>query len=134
MAYDGWGDYLADGMKTQSNHPIDRFVRRFVKNMLTEFALPWLGDCLTKYSEAEFHQKMAEGFDFIGDWRLNHGRKFSAFMMGAKRMKNKFDFDVDEITNKIIVLLNQAGWTVYQGEYVKLYNTISAVKDMIYST
>lgn len=132
MAYDGWGDYLADGMKTQSNHPIDRFVRRFVKNMLTEFALPWLGDCLTKYSEAEFHQKMAEGFDFISDWQLNHKYKYSMFIKGARRMRNKFEFDVNDITSRVVQLLNQAGWQVYDFEYNNLWVTINNVKASIY--
>jgi hypothetical protein len=48
-------------------------------------------------------------------------------------MKDSFNFDVDEITGRVIMLLAAKGWTVYDWEAVKLKETIQKVKEEIYS-
>ena len=131
MSEEETAGYLAEGVN-KKGHPLDRFVKRVVTNILIHYAVPWLTECLSKYSNADFHQKMMLGFDFISDWKMNHPERYEKFIKGAKKMKDSFNFDVDEITNRIVLLLGSKGWIVYDWEAGRLRQTIYQVKLEIY--
>lgn len=127
-------NYLAGAVNTKQ-HPLDRFTDKLVTNLLHKLAIPWLVSCLEKYSEEEFHMRMADPyFDFIDDWYSNHPKKYNAFIKGAKKMRHRFTFDVQGITSRVIfVIESKSGWKVYDYEVPKLRDTIMRVGEEIYS-
>lgn len=122
---------LTDSVK-KDGHALDIFVKKIVSSLLSEFAIPWLVDCLEKYSEKDFHDRMADPmFDFVNDWQTNHSRKFKAFMMGARRMRHAYDFNSDVITARVAAILKEHGWTIHDNEYIRLWHTMQQLKMMI---
>ena len=134
MSDDNISNYLAGGVDSKA-HPLDRFTHKVVTNLLMRGAIPWLVSCLEKYTEEEFHMRMADPyFDFIDDWWSHHPKRYEAFIRGAKKMRHRFNFDVAAITDRVIFVLGQkAGWTVYPQEVNKLRDTIQRVGEEIYS-
>ena len=130
-----------------SGHSFDAGLRQNMnpvfKWAIRKIMIPWLERCLLKYSEDEFHQKMYghyfvdgkryEGFDFIADWYRNHPRKFSAFMRIARKERDKLSFSIDDEVNRLVLVLNKHGWTVYDEERTGLYQAILRLHNMIYS-
>ncbi len=133
MSDDRLADYLA-GAAQPGTHALDRFTHRVITNLLMHYCIPWLAHCLTTYSEADFHARMLDpSFDFISDWRLNHADRYPKFVAGARRLRHRFRFDVDAITERVATSIStQAGWQIYPFEYLILHSTISRVKDEIY--
>ena len=124
---------LTDSIQKDS-HALDIFVRKVVSSMLSEFCIPWLVSCLEKYSEEDFHKRMADPlFDFISDRETNHHKKFKAFMIGARRMRHTYDFNSQVITTQVIKILTEHGWTIHETEHVRLYYTMESLKQMIES-
>ena len=41
MSDDKISDYMAEGVGSKQ-HPLDRFVKRFVKSVINSFVIPWL--------------------------------------------------------------------------------------------
>lgn len=116
----------------KDNHPLDLFVKRVVGGVLSEFVVPWLVDCLQKYDESEFHSRMLdESWDFIGDWKQNHPKKFKAFIFGARRLRYAYDFDAKAITEQIVQILEDNGWKINETETIQLYYTAQSIKQMI---
>ena len=116
----------------KEGHPLDLFVKRVVGGVLAEFVVPWLVECLQKYSEEDFHQKMRDNtWDFINDWQQNHHKKFKAFIFGAKRLKYAYDFDSKAITKQVVTILEKNGWTIEENETVRLYWTAEEIRQMI---
>ena len=124
------GDYLSAGF--HQKHPLDKFVSNVVNKILTNYVVPWLCECLAKYSEAEFHQKMSQNFDFIQDWELNHPKRYNMFIHGGRKFKNRVNFDTDEILSRVVTILENNGWVVYPQEINKLRYTIHQVRMQIY--
>ena len=125
------GDYLSAGF--HKTHPLDRFVSNVVNKILTNYVVPWLCECLVKYSESEFHMKMSQNFDFIQDWQINHPKRYHMFIRGGRKFKNRVNFDTDEILSRVVTILEQNGWHVYPNEINKLRYTINQVRMSIYS-
>jgi hypothetical protein len=122
------------GAIQKDGHALDMFVRKVVSSMLSEFCIPWLVSCLEKYSEDDFHKRMNDQmFDFINDWQTNHHKKFKAFMIGARRMRHAYDFNSEIITARVVVVLTEHGWTIYENEYIRLYHTMQQLKNLIES-
>lgn len=122
-------NYLSSGFKAK--HPLDTFVSRIVNRILMDYLTPWLVECLEKYSNEDFHQKMAANFDFIADWKLNHPRRYSMFIKGGRRFRNRIDFDKAAILERVVKILMNNGWTVYPEEVFKLGKTIRTVMQEI---
>lgn len=131
---DDIANYLASAAGTKQ-HPLDRFTNKIVTNLLMRYCIPWLASCLEKYTEEEFHMRMADiYFDFIDDWYSNHPGKYNAFIKGAKKMRHRFTYDPEAITQRVIFILeNRGGWHVYDYEVPKLRDTILRVGEEIYS-
>ena len=125
-------EYMASGVESKI-HPLDKFVKRFVKSVINSFVVPWLASCLQKYSESDFHARMADpNFDFINDWETNHPDKYPNFIRKAQKLKHNIDFNEEEVTNRVVGILNAQGWMVYGHERDKLYSTVCRVKGEIY--
>lgn len=124
---------LTDSIKKDS-HALDIFVKKIVNSILVDMAIPWLVDCLEKYSEEDFHKKMNDPlFDFINDWETNHHKKFKAFLIGARRMRHAYDFNSQVITKRVSEILQNHGWTIRENEYIRLYVTMEQLRGMIES-
>ena len=67
-------------------------------------------------------------FDFINDWEVNHPKKFKAFLIGARRLRYAYDFDSQEITKRVVTILQDNGWTIGENEYMRLYFTMEALR------
>lgn len=134
MTSDDITNYLA-GAADNNQHPLDRFTKKIVTNLLSRYCVPWLVSCLEKYSETEFHMRMSDPyFDFIDDWYSNHPKKYNTFIAVAKKMRHRFNYDVAAITERVIFVLGQkAGWQVYDYEKTKLWDTVQRVGEEIYS-
>lgn len=116
----------------KDNHPLDLFVKKVVGGVLSEFVVPWLVECLQKYDETDFHQKMADqSWDFIDDWKANHHRKFKAFIFGARRLRYAYDFDSKAITEQVVKILGDNGWSVNDTENIQLYFTCESIRQLI---
>ena len=131
---DRLAEYLA-GAAQPGTHALDRFTHKVITNLLMHYCIPWLAHCLSSYSEAEFHAKMMDpSWDFITDWKINHADKYPRFINGARRLRHRFTFDVDAITERVVGSIRmQAGWQVYPYEYIILRDTIERVKGEIYA-
>lgn len=124
---------LTEAVK-KDGHALDLFVRKIVNSILVEMAIPWLVECLQKYSEEDFHKRMADQmFDFVNDWETNHPRKFKAFMLGARKMRHAYDFNSQIITERVVIILKDHGWTIHENEYIRLYFTMEQLRSMIES-
>lgn len=124
------GEYLSQGF--HKTHPLDRFVSGVVNKILTNYVVPWLVECLSKYTEIDFHIKMSQNFDFISDWQINHPKKYNMFIRGGRKFKERVRFDTDEILARVVTILENNGWTVYPSEMNKLRYTIQQVRMQIY--
>src|SRR4051812_1032534 len=124
MTDDNLSEFMTEGVNSKL-HPLDKFVKRFVKSIIHSFVVPWLASCLSKYSEQDFHTRMQDQtFDFINDWKTNHPDKYPNFIKKAQKLKHNIDFNEDEVTARIVSILNAQGWQVYEYERVKLYQTV----------
>lgn len=125
--------YLSSAVQP-GQHALDKFTQKVVTNLLMYYCIPWLASCLTRYSEADFHAKMADPtWDFITDWQVNHGERFDKFIKGARRLRHRFVFDVDAITERVAGSIQmKAGWRIFPFEYLILHDTISRVRNQIY--
>jgi len=116
----------------KDGHALDIFVRKIVNSMLVDMAIPWLVNCLEKYSEEDFHKKMNDQmFDFVNDWETNHPKKFKAFLLGARKLRHAYDFNSELITAEIVKILTEHGWTIHENEYIRLWYTMQALRAMI---
>ena len=131
-----FNDKLADTLSNviqKDSHPLDLFVKRVVNNVLSTYVIPWLVECLEKYSEEDFHQKMSDQtWDFITDWQTNHAKRFKAFIWGARRLRYAYDFDSRAITKAVVAqVLEKHGWTVSETETIQIYYTLEKLREMI---
>lgn len=130
---DDLANYLAGG--AESKHPLDRFTQKVITNLLMHYCIPWLTSCLQKYPESYFHQKMVDPrWDFIADWKLNHADKYPKFIAGARKLRHRFTFDTDAVTDRVVNSIKlKAGWTIHPYEYILLRDVVDRVRQEIYS-
>lgn len=134
MSDDELAGYLS-GAAQDNTHPLDRFTQRVITNLLMHYCIPWLVSCIEKYPESYFHQKMLDpSWDFIMDWKINHADKYPRFINGARKLRHRFRFDTDAITDRVIHTIQaRAGWTIKSYEYILLKDVIERVRQEIYS-
>ena len=128
---DDFASQLGRGVKTK--HPLDRFVSGFVNKLIVNYIQGWLDDCFIKYSETYFHLQMKQGFNFMSDMKINHSKKYSGFMKGARAMRNRYDIEPDKILAAISRKVSAQGWTLYPDEVIKIRLEIDALITEIYS-
>ena len=127
-------DFLTSGIKAnKKTHALDTFVSRIVKNIVDTEIIPWLAECLTKYSVLDFHERMLDpNFDFITDWEVHHGTRFKLFIRSWRKFRDKIEFNTAEIVYRIVGVLQQNGWEVYDFEIKRLFQLIERLRHMIY--
>lgn len=114
---------------------------------LAGFLTNWLASCFTKYGEDEFHKKMATsykikdsqgrvfeipGFNFIQDWKDNHGTRWKTFIFNARLHKNHLNLDEQGIMGVVDNIVKQKGWTLTENERKGIYYTANRLKNIIY--
>lgn len=114
---------------------------------LAGFLTNWLASCFTRYSEEEFHKKMATsykikdtqgrvfeipGFNFIEDWKVNHGTRWKTFIFNARLHKNHLNLDEQGIMSVVDNIVRQKKWTLTENERKGIYYTANRLKNIIY--
>ena len=89
-------------------------IRKVLTNWLIAIVVPWLAYCLRKYSEDEFHAKMADSnFDFLVDWKTNHAKRYNDMIRLARKYKNMFVLDEWEVMDRVLTILRtETSWDV----------------------
>lgn len=127
-------DHIAGGVTGKGAHPLDRFTHKIITNILHSVAIPWLTSCIMKYDESFFHMRMADpNWDYIYDWETNHYSMYHKFINGARRLRHRFHFDIDEVTDLVVYAIQSHGWTVFLQERDKLRSTVERVRADIYA-
>lgn len=108
--------------------------------------ISWILKCFDKYTETQFHTKMAEqytyqdkltgavypltGFDFIEDWRINHKDTFDNIIPIMKKLK--VPINKHELLGLTINAIQKQGWTVKPHEVQALRLTINRLYHILY--
>ena len=139
----GWGALkdddiaLADQLKEAVKPRRNRFAEMLsstISSVLEEVVAPWINECFSKYTEWEFHDKMANGtFDFIADWEANHPEKYSKFLRYSRPLAKRglLNLDHDLIFEQVMRIFLKRGWHVNEYERAKLMETILRIIEEI---
>jgi hypothetical protein len=114
---------------------IDRILNVIVKEVMEHKVVPYFSDVITRHSEKEFHEKIAQGFDLVEDMRNNHPDIFWAFMKVARRFKNRLVFNEGVMSDMVIDIVQSPpyNWFITADEHAKLFGMVSRLKMEIYS-
>ena len=66
---------------------LDKFIYSIIREVMDRRVVPYFTDVITRHSEPEFHEKIAEGFDLVEDMRINHPDIFNGFVNVAKKFR-----------------------------------------------
>lgn len=107
--------------------------------------ISWVTSCFKRYSEKQFHDKMAQkyiyidgktgmkfelvGFDFISDWKKYHHYTFDKIIPTIKRLGLKLD--KQELHKLTVEALQKHGWTITEIEKQSLYHTINRLINIL---
>lgn len=97
--------------------------------------VPYFTDVITRHSEAEFHQKIAEGFDLVVDMQVNHPNVYHGFVGVARKMRKRLQFNESVLVQMIVDIVESYPyyWRITPDEKMKLYNMVLRLKNEIYS-
>lgn len=114
---------------------IDRILYSIIREFMDRYVVPYYTDVITRHSEQEFHQKIAEGFDLVEDMRINHPHLFNGFMRVTKKFKKRLIFNEEVLVDMIIDIVSSFpySWNITSEERIKLYDMVSKLKMEIYS-
>ena len=114
---------------------IDRLLYSIIREFMDMYVVPYFTDVITRHSQEEFHQKIAEGFDLVEDMRDNHPRLFNGFMKITKKFKNRLVFNEMVMLEMIVDIVQSEpyNWIITPEEQGKLFAMISRLKMEIYS-
>ena len=134
-------------VKHHNNEHSFRAMQGKIISGLAGFLTNWLASCFTKYGEEEFHRKMATsykikdsqgrvfeipGFNFIQDWKDNHGGRWKTFIFNARLHKNHLNLDEQGIMSVVDNIVKQKGWVLTENERKGIYYTANRLKNIIY--
>lgn len=122
---------LAKAAKPKSR--FDAAMNSLLTNLLLQLVIPWIKYCFEKYSEAEFHRQMDNGFDFIADWKTNHRERFPKFMRIARALRNRYTYDEIAIYAEVMKEFSKRQFSLREWEKTKMMATILELKSLIYS-
>lgn len=135
----GFGAYKYDEMRIteellaeEKGNRFDRMMKSSVTAILLEIISPWIVECLKKYTEEDFHKRMAEGFDFYQDWQDNHRERYATIVRRARRISRFLDFDVDRILGRVEYILYTESWILSIPEREKMKEALIRVRKDIY--
>ena len=97
--------------------------------------VPYFTDVITSHSEAEFHQKIADGFDLVGDMYTNHPDIYNGFVNVARKFRKRLVFNEGVLVAMVIDIVESQpyNWNITIDERAKLYNMVLRLKMEIYS-
>ena len=118
-----------------SGSRIDRLLFSILKEFMDKYVVPYFTDVITRHTEAEFHQKLNEGFDLVEDMRVNHPRLFWGFMKVTKKFRTRLEFNEGVMVDMIIDIVQSPPyyWNIFMDERMKLFDMVSRLKMEIYS-
>lgn len=134
-------------LKPQRNEHSFRAMQGKIISGLAGFLTSWLASCFTRYSEDEFHRKMATsykikdgqgrifevpGFNFIEDWKVNHGTRWKTFIFNARLHKNHLNLNESGIMGVVDSIVKQKNWTLTENERKGIYYTANRIKNIVY--
>lgn len=119
----------------QPKSRMDRMITCIIKEIMDYKVVPYFADVITRYTEQEFHQKLAEGFDIIDDMRMNHPQIYNGFIKVTRKLRNRLNFDHTVLFNMIIEIVEGQPylWQITGEERVKLYRMVLKLNSEIYS-
>jgi hypothetical protein len=129
-------DELASGLDTgKGENRYTAGVSSIVSKTLLAGLIPWLSRVFTKYPPEIFHQKMAEGFDFVVDVKVNHPNEFNRYIPGARQLARRgiLRLSIDQLYQMIYNMMEKRGYHMNQYEQKKIYENIVTFMQMIYS-
>lgn len=96
--------------------------------------VPYFTDVITRHSEQEFHEKIAEGFDLVDDMRINHPKIYHGFVNVAHKFRKRLVFNENVLLDMIIDIVESEpyNWNITIDERAKLYNMVLKLKMEIY--
>lgn len=114
---------------------IDHVINSIVKQVMQHKIVPYFTDVITRHTEAEFHQKIDEGFDLVLDMKVNHPDVFWAFLRVARKFRNRLIFNEGVLLGMIVDIVQSKpyNWIITYDEQVKLFAMIHKLKEEIYS-
>ena len=114
---------------------LDKFIYSIIREVMDRRVVPYFTDVITRHSEPEFHEKIAEGFDLVEDMRINHPDIFNGFVNVAKKFRKRLVFNENVLLEMIIDIVESYPyyWNITIDERAKLYDMVLKLKMEIYS-
>jgi hypothetical protein len=123
-------DDLSTAVKSRG---FDSVVSGVVAELLAQLIEPWIESCFEKYTEEDFHKRMAAGFDFIEDWKTNHPKKYATIIGALRRVRRRMILDENKILAVVVHAMRKKGWTITGDEILRFIQNIHTLTQEIYS-
>lgn len=113
---------------------LDKFIYSIIREVMDKQIVPYFTDVITRHSEPEFHEKIADGFDLVDDMRINHPNIYHGFVNVAHKFRKRLVFNEAVLLEMIIDIVQSHpyNWNITPDERVKLYNMVLKLKMEIY--
>lgn len=114
---------------------LDKVITAIIRELMDYKVVPYFVDVISRYTEAEFHDKLANGFDIVDDLRDNHPDIYGGFIKVTRKLRNRLNFDHRVLFDMIISIVESPpyNWKITNTEHVQLYNMVIKLNDEIYS-
>lgn len=113
---------------------LDKLIHSIIQEFMQAYIVPYFLDVITRHSEDEFHQKIANGFDIIDDMRINHPHLYYGFIRVTRKFKKRLAFNEAVLLDMIVTIVEGYPffWHIGIDERSKLYDMIMKMKMEIY--
>ena len=114
---------------------LDSIVYSIIREFMDKYVVPYFLDVITRHSEDEFHQKIADGFDIIDDMRMNHPHLYNGFIRVTRKFRKRLVFNENVLLEMIVDIVQEFPfyWNIKPEEKAKLYDMVLKMKMEIYS-
>jgi len=125
----------AFGGQTSSTNRFNQGVSYMVNKIVMTGLGPWLSSVFTKYPPIVFHQKMAQGFDFVIDLRTNHYMEFQRYVNAARGMVRRgvLQLNAQSLYNNVTGMMAKRGYVLTPLEAQVIFKDITEIVQMIYT-
>lgn len=115
-----------------------------VASTIAIMIVPFMNNILTRYSEADFHRVMNQkyideegrlvyGFDFVGDWAVNHRTAYGIMTYFARQFRRNLNFNLEVATNLICDIIRSWHWRVSPRERMAIAHMLYRIKRHIFA-
>lgn len=114
---------------------IDKLLLSVIKEFMDKYVVPYFTDVITRYTQDEFHQRIAEGFDIVEDMRNNHPHLFWGFIKVTRKFRNRLVFNENVLFDTIMDIVEGYPyyWAIRSDERAKIFDMVHRLKMEIYS-